>query len=257
MQCAWSCDVFRSLCQNATMELCSYTLEALHWGSGSCVECRTKKEMWVLRTSCNDRATDSCQCVRWYAAYPLSTRNLEETMAERGVIVDHATVHPPCAEDPARASGCVSPAQAAGGVVLAHGRDLCQGRRKVEAPVPRGRQPGQTVDFLLTVHRDVAAARRYFERAIDLHDMPETITIDKSGANTPSSLAPRSLPPACARLSRACPATSCRTQSAAATSSWIRFSRTGSRAGLRGGLAIVELTASAPVQVCAAGPPSS
>jgi len=31
-------------------------------------------------------------CVRWYAAYPLSLRNLEEMMAERGVIVDHATV---------------------------------------------------------------------------------------------------------------------------------------------------------------------
>ena len=32
-------------------------------------------------------------CVRWYAAYPLSLRNLEEMMAERGVVVDHATVH--------------------------------------------------------------------------------------------------------------------------------------------------------------------
>ena len=32
-------------------------------------------------------------CVRWYAAYSLSPRNLEEMMAERGVLVDHATVH--------------------------------------------------------------------------------------------------------------------------------------------------------------------
>jgi len=31
-------------------------------------------------------------CVRWYAAYSLSLRNLEEMMAERGVRVDHATV---------------------------------------------------------------------------------------------------------------------------------------------------------------------
>jgi transposase-like protein len=43
---------------------------------------------------------------------------------------------------------------------------------------------GQTVDYLLTAHRDVAAARRFFERAIDLHDVPASITIDKSGANT-------------------------------------------------------------------------
>ena len=33
------------------------------------------------------------QCVRWYLAYSLSLRNLEEIMAERGVIVDHATLH--------------------------------------------------------------------------------------------------------------------------------------------------------------------
>ena len=31
-------------------------------------------------------------CVRWYAAYSLSLRNLEEVMTERGVLVDHATV---------------------------------------------------------------------------------------------------------------------------------------------------------------------
>ena len=32
-------------------------------------------------------------CVRWYAAYPLSFRNIEEMMAERGVFVDHSTMH--------------------------------------------------------------------------------------------------------------------------------------------------------------------
>jgi putative transposase len=32
-------------------------------------------------------------CVRWYVAYGLSVRNLEEMMAERGIQVDHSTVH--------------------------------------------------------------------------------------------------------------------------------------------------------------------
>jgi transposase-like protein len=32
-------------------------------------------------------------CVRSYVAYPLSLRHLEEMMAERGVSVDHSTVH--------------------------------------------------------------------------------------------------------------------------------------------------------------------
>lgn len=55
----------------------------------------------------------------------------------------------------------------------------------MEIPVPRRVDKlGQTVDFLLTARRDVAAARRFFERAIDLHDAPASITIDKSGANT-------------------------------------------------------------------------
>jgi putative transposase len=43
---------------------------------------------------------------------------------------------------------------------------------------------GDTVDFLLTAKRDLAAARRFLERAINLHDVAEKITIDKSGANT-------------------------------------------------------------------------
>ena len=43
---------------------------------------------------------------------------------------------------------------------------------------------GHTIDFLLRAHRDFAAARRFLERAIDLHGVPDKITIDKSSANT-------------------------------------------------------------------------
>ncbi|MEX3901610.1 IS6 family transposase, partial [Paraburkholderia sp. BR10954] len=32
-------------------------------------------------------------CVRWYLTYPLSLRHLEQMMAERGIAVDHSTVH--------------------------------------------------------------------------------------------------------------------------------------------------------------------
>ena len=45
-------------------------------------------------------------------------------------------------------------------------------------------EAGDTVDFLLSAKRELAAARRYLERAINLHGLPEKITIDKSGANT-------------------------------------------------------------------------
>jgi putative transposase len=40
---------------------------------------------------------------------------------------------------------------------------------------------GNTVDFLLRAHCDKAAARRYFEKAIDRNGAPETVTMDKSG----------------------------------------------------------------------------
>jgi transposase-like protein len=123
-------------------------------------------------------------CVRWYAAYPLSPRNLEYMMAERGVLVDHATVH--------RWALKMLPVLA----VVFRRRKLPVGSswRVDETYVLVGGQwkylyrvvdkLGQTVDFLLTAHRDVAAERRFFERAVDLHDVPTSITIDKSGANT-------------------------------------------------------------------------
>jgi pimeloyl-ACP methyl ester carboxylesterase len=43
---------------------------------------------------------------------------------------------------------------------------------------------GDTINFLLRAHRDHTAARRFFERAIELHGVPEKITVDKSGSNT-------------------------------------------------------------------------
>jgi putative transposase len=32
-------------------------------------------------------------CVRWYVAYSLSLRDLEEMIEEHGIEVDHSTVH--------------------------------------------------------------------------------------------------------------------------------------------------------------------
>jgi len=47
---------------------------------------------------------------------------------------------------------------------------------------------GQTIDFLLTAKRDLAAARRFFERVIGQYDLSDVITIDKSRANTAAIL---------------------------------------------------------------------
>jgi len=42
---------------------------------------------------------------------------------------------------------------------------------------------GQSVDCLLTAHRDKKAARRFFRKALRQQGLAEKVTIDKSGAN--------------------------------------------------------------------------
>ena len=42
---------------------------------------------------------------------------------------------------------------------------------------------GQTIDFLLTEHRDKEAALRFLKKAIRRHGVPEKITIDGSDTN--------------------------------------------------------------------------
>jgi putative transposase len=123
-------------------------------------------------------------CVRWYAAYPLSLRHIEEMMAERGVLVDHATVH--------RWSIKILPVLAA--VFRRCKRPVGASWRMDETYIKVAGQwkylyravdrDGDTIDFLLRAKRDHAAARCFFEQAIGLHGVPEKITIDKSGANT-------------------------------------------------------------------------
>ena len=121
--------------------------------------------------------------VRWYVAYPLSTRHVEELLRERGVHVDHSTIN----------------------------RWVIKYSPQLEAAFHRRKRPvwvswrmdetyirvkgewrylyravdkyGETVDFLLTENRDPEAALRFLKQAIHRHGVPETITIDGSDAN--------------------------------------------------------------------------
>ena len=123
-------------------------------------------------------------CVRWYVAYPLSLRHVEEMMQERGVFVDHTTVHrwaikmlPVLAAVFRRRKRSVGSSWRMDETYI----KVCGQWKYLYRAVDRA---GDTVDFLLTAKRDMAAARRFLERAINPHDVPEKITIDKSGANT-------------------------------------------------------------------------
>ena len=123
-------------------------------------------------------------CVRWYVAYPLSLRHIEEMMQESGVFVDHATVHrwaikrvPVLAAVFRRRKNSVGKSWPMDETYI----KVAGQWKYLYLAVDRA---GDTVDFLLTAKRDMGAARRFLARAINLHDVPEKITIDKSGANT-------------------------------------------------------------------------
>ena len=98
-------------------------------------------------------------------------------MIERGVFVDHSTVH--------RWALKILPVLAL--VFRRRKRPVGGSWRMDETYVKVCGQwkylyravdrDGHTVDFLLRAHRDAAAARRFLERAIDLHGVPEKILV--------------------------------------------------------------------------------
>ena len=122
--------------------------------------------------------------VCWYVAYPISCRQLEEMIEERGVEVDHSTLnrwvikYAPILEQEFRTRSVK------GGSQLANGRDLCEGPSVWKYLHRAVDKLGATVNFLLTAKRDHKAALRFLRNAFGQHGIPMKITINKSGANT-------------------------------------------------------------------------
>ena len=120
--------------------------------------------------------------VRWYLRYGLSYRDVEELLAERGITVDHVTVY--------RWVQRFTPE-------FIEAARLCR-----HAPGDRwfadetyvkvaGRwtylyraidQHGQVIDVLLSARRDLAAARRFFIRALRAGTIPAEVTTDRAPA---------------------------------------------------------------------------
>ncbi len=121
--------------------------------------------------------------MRWYTAYPLSYRHVEELFEERGINVDHATVNR---------------------WVVKHSPTLEAKFRQTKRPIGRSwrmdetyikvkgqwvyyyravDKQNQTVDFFLSPTRDTQAALAFFKKAIGSSGQPEKVNMDKSGAN--------------------------------------------------------------------------
>jgi putative transposase len=122
-------------------------------------------------------------CILWYAAYPLSYRQLEEMMQERSVSVDHSSIN----------RWAISYLPLIEKMARKHKRPVGGSWRMDETYIKvKGiwkylyravDKQGKTVDFLLTAKRDMAAAKRFFGKAMRANGAPEKVAMDKSGAN--------------------------------------------------------------------------
>ncbi len=122
--------------------------------------------------------------VRWYLRYPLSYRNLEEMMMERGLSIDHTTIYR---------------------WVMAYAPEINKRCRKHLRPTNDSWKvdetyikvngeskylyraidsDGQTIDFLLTAKRDAIAAKRFLTKALNHghSDVVRVINTDKAKA---------------------------------------------------------------------------
>ena len=122
--------------------------------------------------------------VRWYLMFPISYRDLELMLADRGVDVKHTTIfrwiqaYAPDLEKKIRPH--LRPSNGSWRVDETYVRVKGRWTYLYRAVDSRG----QTIDFLLSAKRDAAAAKRFFRKALEQpHTVnPRTITVDKNPA---------------------------------------------------------------------------
>lgn len=124
------------------------------------------------------------QCVRWYVAYSLSYRDLEELMQERGYDVDHSTIQRWVVYYAPRLEKVFRKNKKRVGLRWRLDETYQKIKGKPKYLYRAVDKEGNTIDFLLTARRDKKAARRFLNKAIGSSGKPSLINIDKSGANT-------------------------------------------------------------------------
>ncbi|MEL6224714.1 MAG: IS6 family transposase [Cyanobacteria bacterium J06627_8] len=122
--------------------------------------------------------------VRWYCRYALSYRDLEEMMAERGLSVDHSTIHRWVIQYGPELDNRCRP----------HLRPTTDSWRVDETYIRvKGAwtylyravdSSGQTLDFLLSAKRDTKAAKRFLKKVLEVRhtQIPRVINVDKHAA---------------------------------------------------------------------------
>src|SRR5215470_6357532 len=122
-------------------------------------------------------------CVRWYLAFKLSSRDLVQMMAERGITLTHTTILrwvqryvPEFEKRWSRYARPVGDSWRVDETYLKNKGQWVYLYRAVD-------KAGRTVDFLLSRRRDIATAKRFFSRATRQHGVPRVITLDGYAAS--------------------------------------------------------------------------
>ena len=123
------------------------------------------------------------QALRYYLAYKLSYREIEEMFAERNIHFYHSTLN----------RWVIKYALQLEAVFRKKKQRVSDSWRMDETYVKvKGRwvyyyravdKYGAIIDFYLSETRDEPAARAFFNKTINQHGLPEKVVIDKSGAN--------------------------------------------------------------------------
>jgi transposase, IS6 family len=120
--------------------------------------------------------------VRWYLRYGLSYRDVEELLAERGIVVDHVTVYrwvqrfTPLLVDAAR------PCRHAPGDRWFVDETYVKVAVRWVYLYRAIDQVGQVIDVLVSAKRDRAATHRFFTRALEHGSRPSEVSTDRAPA---------------------------------------------------------------------------
>ncbi len=127
-------------------------------------------------------------CVRWYLRYPISYRDLEEMMRDRGLKVDHTTLnrwvirYSPEIDERSRPH--LKLTNDSWRVDETYVKVKGQWKYLYRAVDSQG----NTLDFLLSAKRDAKAARRFFIKVLNAQHTvsPRVINVDQNAAYPPA-----------------------------------------------------------------------
>jgi IS6 family transposase len=120
--------------------------------------------------------------VRWYLRYGLSYRDVEELLAERGITIDHVTIYRWVQRFTAEFIEAARPCRHVPGDRWFADETYVKVAGRWTYLYRAIDQHGQVIDVQLSQRRDLAAARRFFARALRAGTIPAEVTTDRAPA---------------------------------------------------------------------------